>query len=377
VLAKRLGIAALVLIGLYGLVAVRPFGTPVSEATENPVGQASGDDFELSVEELPSGEPTIHLNSPQGDQTYVLRRLPNGELVITKDEDTPPAPSVAPVQDITESPENVDNLRSDLDEARNTAVNALKQLNEAQSALDAAEPEPEPEPATRDQSGAERTLSDSDFEDMVLSAIEESEDEEAQSAIDQLPRPQIPPTVALSTKEEIAAIEERKFALIEQERAFVERTNELSRTHAASDIPVIDLSGEVLMGMDFSNQDLAGIDFRRSVLTGADFTGANLTGANFGGAKLQGAYFNSANLIDADLRGASAQAAKFIDADLRRADLTNANFTGTDLTNADLRGAKTKKLILNGAVHKGAKFDPVSATPKSPKRLTPPKFRLR
>ena len=53
------------------------------------------------------------------------------------------------------------------------------------------------------------------------------------------------------------------------------------------------------------------------------------------------------------------------------------HFTGTDLTNADLRGAKTKKLILNGAVHKGAKFDPVSATPKSPKRLTPPKFRLR
>lgn len=363
-LASRLGIAAMVLIGLYGLMALRPFGTGEPASVEAREAIPITDDINLSLEELPTGEPAIQLNSPEGSQTYVLRRLASGEMVITRDdepgveEEVPAAPATP--QEDTETV----NLRNDLDKAREAAMTALADLNQAESALADAE--------LRDGqvelASAEPATTEGPIGDLVASSLENTE------LID------FASTEAEVARQENTVFEvEKRLALKNEELAGRE---EVLRTSApppaiAARPPEDQFAGKVLMGKSFAGQDLAGMSFKRSVLTGADFTGTNLTGVNFAGAKLQGAYFNGANLIDADLRGVSAQAAKFQYADLRRANLENANFTGTDLTGADLRGAKTLKLTLNGAVHEGAKFDPVRPKPKTTVRKSRPTIFLR
>ncbi|TNE56955.1 MAG: pentapeptide repeat-containing protein [Alphaproteobacteria bacterium] len=360
-LASRLGIAALILIGLYGLLAVRPFrpieAAPAQEDTE------VTDDLDLRLEELPTGEPAIHLKGPEGSETYVLRRLPNGEMAITRadasadasGQEAPPALS----EDAALPPADDQRLRVDLDNARRSAMAAMDELNAAQRRLEASEMERAQEALQmlEENGAADREPltpqttdgSDDPFEAMVRSAIDRS----APPLSDANPPPERDPELlagpGATTDTAEPPIETRPTA-----------PQVAARPNASA--AAGQYEGKILMGEDFSGQDLAGMSFKRAVLTGADFTDANLTGANFAGAKLQGVYFNGANLIDANLRGISAQAAKFIDADMRRADLENANLTGADLTNADLRGAITSKLVLNGAIFQGARFDPIPIT---------------
>ncbi|TNE38522.1 MAG: pentapeptide repeat-containing protein [Alphaproteobacteria bacterium] len=357
-LASRLGIAALVLIGLYGLMAVRPFraieAAPAAESVE------VTDDLNLSLEELPTGEPAIHLKGPEGSETYVLRRLPNGEMAITR-ADGPDEPLGGGREASSGEPTAEDqHLRLDLDNARMAAISAMEELNAAQAKLEQSEMERAQEalnqlegttalPADDAPDADASTNNDDAFEAMVRSAIDRS----SAPNTDDNPPPARDLDLLAASQPVVDVIKP-----LRKEEPVVSSTGPRPDTLGSNGR----YEGKILMGEDFSGQDLAGVSFKRAVLTGADFTDANLTGANFTGAKLQGAYFNGANLIDADLRGISAQAAKFINSDLRRADLENANLTGADLTNADLRGAITAKLVLNGAVFQGARFDPISIT---------------
>lgn len=117
-----------------------------------------------------------------------------------------------------------------------------------------------------------------------------------------------------------------------------------------------DFSGKTLMGTDFRNRDLSGLNFSNAKLTAAKFDGSNLTGANFTGAKIQGASFADATLTDVLFHNAQAQTAHFERAVLMNADLSQANFAGAVLTDADLRGAKMDDINLNGAVMQGTKL---------------------
>jgi pentapeptide repeat protein len=118
-----------------------------------------------------------------------------------------------------------------------------------------------------------------------------------------------------------------------------------------------DFAGKNLMGTDFRNRDLSGLDFSNAKLTAAKFDGSDLSGANLSGARIQGASFVGALMVDALLNNAQAQTANFHHANLIGADLSQANFAGAVLTQADMRGVKMTDINLNGAIMDGTKMD--------------------
>ncbi|MGI8934196.1 MAG: pentapeptide repeat-containing protein [Phormidesmis sp.] len=76
----------------------------------------------------------------------------------------------------------------------------------------------------------------------------------------------------------------------------------------------VDLSGQILMGVNFARADLSGANLSRAFLTGVNFVGANLSRANLQFAKL------------------SDSCTKFNRADLRRVDVTHVDWADADLT---------------------------------------------
>lgn len=78
----------------------------------------------------------------------------------------------------------------------------------------------------------------------------------------------------------------------------------------------VDLSGQILMGVNFARADLSGANLSRAFLTGVNFVGANLSRANLQFAKL------------------SDSCTKFNRADLRRVDVTHVDWADADLTGA-------------------------------------------
>lgn len=354
-LASRLGIATLVLIGLGAYIALRPFGNAGLQQPKADAATMAELEFQTLLEELASAAPASNVQGPEGEQTFVLKRQADGTITVTTGAEEHTEDAARQSQ-----PDELDGLRQDLERARDEAVAAMAGYDRAQSAYveagKATETPTETPPERSTESPVAEAANSSPEFDKTLDDIELAlRAVDAQAEAEQMQAEQV---------EELDSQAEEPAKALEEAQKLGQLLDRWKG--AASDVPEEDLSGKVLMGRDFSNQNLAGINLRRAVLTGAKFDGANLTGADLGGAKLQGATFTETNLIDANLTGVSAQAARFQGADLRRANLENANFTGTDLTNADLRGAATKKLILNGSVRQGALFDGQLGAPAPP-----------
>jgi uncharacterized protein YjbI with pentapeptide repeats len=98
---------------------------------------------------------------------------------------------------------------------------------------------------------------------------------------------------------------------------------------------VLDLSFQVMRGLN-----LSGADFSRSCFVATDLTDAVLEGANFQKANLSGAVLTNVNFKGANLR----------EADLRHANLEGADLDGADLTDAELAGARFGWANLVGAI---------------------------
>jgi uncharacterized protein YjbI with pentapeptide repeats len=97
---------------------------------------------------------------------------------------------------------------------------------------------------------------------------------------------------------------------------------------------VLDMSFQVMRGLN-----LSGADFSRSCFVATDLTDAVLEAANFQKANLSGAVLTNVNFKGANLRGA----------DLRHANLEGADLDGADLTDAELAGARFGWANLVGA----------------------------
>jgi uncharacterized protein YjbI with pentapeptide repeats len=98
---------------------------------------------------------------------------------------------------------------------------------------------------------------------------------------------------------------------------------------------VLDMSFQVMRGLN-----LSGADFSRSCFVATDLTDAVLEAANFQKANLSGAVLINVNFKGANLRGA----------DLRHANLERADLDGADLTDAELAGARFGWANLVGAI---------------------------
>jgi uncharacterized protein YjbI with pentapeptide repeats len=91
----------------------------------------------------------------------------------------------------------------------------------------------------------------------------------------------------------------------------------------------VNLSKQILSGVDLREADLSGAKLEHTVLERADLTRVNLRRADLRRADLRRAELVWANLREANLQGAN----------LRGADLSGADLSGADLTGADLGGA--------------------------------------
>jgi uncharacterized protein YjbI with pentapeptide repeats len=98
---------------------------------------------------------------------------------------------------------------------------------------------------------------------------------------------------------------------------------------------VLDMSFQVMRGLN-----LTGADFSRSCFVATDLTDAVLESANFEQANLSGAVLANVNLKGANLRGA----------DLSHANLEGADLDGADFTDAELAGARFGWANLVGAI---------------------------
>jgi hypothetical protein len=140
-----------------------------------------------------------------------------------------------------------------------------------------------------------------------------------------------------------------------------EDNREAGRTVDA-DLSDVDLSGEMLGGIElrFANlygtklcyANLRGADLERAYLIDADLTTADLVGANFKRAKLY-----RADLRLARLNGANLAEAELVEAELRNADLANANLDGVNLTGSSLVGANLHFTVLSRAQLNGVDFE--------------------
>ncbi|HLK43872.1 MAG TPA: alkaline phosphatase family protein, partial [Thermoleophilia bacterium] len=96
--------------------------------------------------------------------------------------------------------------------------------------------------------------------------------------------------------------------------------------------------------------DVAGMNLSGQLLTGLDLAHAAAAGVNLSGATLSHGFLVDANLNGADLEGANLAAADLNGADLHFASLQSATLTGADLTGADLYGANLTRTRLSGVI---------------------------
>jgi hypothetical protein len=83
-LASRLGIATLVLIGLGAYIAIRPFGSLGMPEPKAEAATTAEQDFKKLLEELANASPADHVQGPEGEQTFVLKRQPDGSITVTR-----------------------------------------------------------------------------------------------------------------------------------------------------------------------------------------------------------------------------------------------------------------------------------------------------
>ncbi|WP_242902363.1 pentapeptide repeat-containing protein [Actinomadura terrae] len=134
-------------------------------------------------------------------------------------------------------------------------------------------------------------------------------------------------------------------------------------------VPVVNLSGTDLTGVNlrlkqfdgavFQGATLTNGDLRRASLRGADFSGATLRGAELQVSILTDARFVGAHLERSDFTGSPMEGAALGGAHLSRAllggvRLDRAGLAGTDLTRADLEGAHMVDVHAAGATFRGA-----------------------
>ncbi len=135
-----------------------------------------------------------------------------------------------------------------------------------------------------------------------------------------------------------APIADRKRHLIQKLKSLKIPPDELLKQYAAGErnLRGVNLSEQILCGVDLSGADLSEATLHRTVLEGADLTRVNLSGADLTGAILRRADLSRANLVKANLRGANLRGADLCEADLRGADLTGADLGGAILPDGSI-----------------------------------------
>jgi uncharacterized protein YjbI with pentapeptide repeats len=125
-------------------------------------------------------------------------------------------------------------------------------------------------------------------------------------------------------------------AVLQQEREQKLTAQELLKRYAAGEreFPDVDLSGQILKGVNLSGANLGGAKLHNTLLEEANLTGVNLSCANLDQVDLTRAILTGANLSEARLHRVNLQ-----DANLRGADLSGASFKQICLTGASLGGA--------------------------------------
>jgi len=112
-----------------------------------------------------------------------------------------------------------------------------------------------------------------------------------------------------------------------------------------SGMPIINLPGHDLSGLNFEHIDLSYSNFR-----GSNFTSANIANANFTSANLSGADLSAKDLTENILTGTDLRNANLIGADLSNNELVNTILTGADLTYANLSGTDLSTAYIFGIV---------------------------
>ena len=97
-------------------------------------------------------------------------------------------------------------------------------------------------------------------------------------------------------------------------------------------------------------RDFRGLNLSYQILSGVDLSGADLSGAKLDRTVLERANLTKVNLSKADLTGANLRRAELILANLRGANLQEANLRGADLQGADLQGANLTGADFGGAI---------------------------
>jgi uncharacterized protein YjbI with pentapeptide repeats len=113
-------------------------------------------------------------------------------------------------------------------------------------------------------------------------------------------------------------------------------TEELLKRYAAGERNFcgVDLSGQLLRGVDLSGANLLEAKLHNTHLEQANLTGVNLSRADLHHVSLTGAILTGANLTESSLHQVNLQ-----DANLRGADLSGASLRQIRLVGADLGGA--------------------------------------
>jgi uncharacterized protein YjbI with pentapeptide repeats len=113
---------------------------------------------------------------------------------------------------------------------------------------------------------------------------------------------------------------------------------------AEKDWACIDLSNQVLDGIDLSGAYLEQVDF-----SGASLVGANLSGAILARAKLNGANLSGANLEAANVGAVTAIKCNFTGANFHQAKLSKGNFSEANFTDAILTETETLEITIDRA----------------------------
>ena len=109
----------------------------------------------------------------------------------------------------------------------------------------------------------------------------------------------------------------------------------------------LNMSSEQLLNLyALEERDFRGVNLSQQILSGVDLKGADLSEAKLEHAVLERADLTRANLRRADLRNVHLKGADLSWANLREANLQGANMRGADLTGADLTGADLGGAIL-------------------------------
>jgi len=134
-----------------------------------------------------------------------------------------------------------------------------------------------------------------------------------------------------------------------------------------SDMPIINLSGQDLRGLNFEHVNLSysnfrGNNFTATNITNTDFTSANLSGADLSAKDLTENILTRADLRNANLTGANLSNNKLLNTILTGADLTDSNLSGADLSTANIFGIIDGINILEKTKLKGANLTNANLT---------------